>query len=119
MHKFKDLIAWQKSRVLEKDIYEVTKKILKEEIYGITSQIRRAAVSVPTNVSEGAGRRRNPQFLHFLDIVLGSAIEVENLLIISNDLEFTEESIQQKLEAKCIEIQKLIYGLMSKLSPQK
>lgn len=116
MHKFKELTAWQKSRTLVKDIYDLTKSFPKGEIYGLTSQIRRSVVSIPTNIAEGAGRRTNPQFLNFLDIALGSAIEVENLLILSNDLQFISDESLKINETKCIEIQKMIYGLMSKLS---
>ncbi len=116
MHKFKELTSWQKSRVLVKDIYDLTKSFPKEEMYCLTSQIRRACVSIPTNIAEGAGRRTNPQFLNFLDYALGSAIEVENLLILSNDLQFISDENLTINEAKCIEIQKMIYGLMSKLS---
>jgi four helix bundle protein len=116
MHKFKELTSWQKSRTFVKDIYDITKSFPKEEMYGLTSQIRRAAVSIPNNIAEGAGRRTNPQFSNFLDIALGSAIEVENLLILSNDLLFISDSNLKTNETKCIEIQKMIYGLMSKLS---
>lgn len=116
MHKFKELTAWQKSRTLVKEIYDLTKSFPKEEMYGLTSQIRRATVSIPTNIAEGAGRRTNPQFLNYLDYALGSAIEVENLLILSNDLQFISEENLRRNETKCIEIQKMLYGLMSKLS---
>ena len=116
MHRFKDLIAWQKSRILVKDIYSSTVSFPKEEIYGITSQIRRAVVSIPTNIAEGAGRRTNPQFLTFLDYALGSSIEVENLLILSNDLEFIDSEKYKILGLKVLEIQKLVYSLISKFS---
>ncbi len=104
MHKFKELSVWQKSRTLVKDIYDLTKSFPNEEIYGLTSQIRRATVSIPTNIAEGAGRRTNPQFANFLDIALGSAIEVENLLILSNDLEFISDENLKSNETKCVEI---------------
>jgi four helix bundle protein len=116
MHKFKELTAWQKSRTLVKEIYDLTKSFPKEEMYGLTSQIRRATISIPTNIAEGAGRRTNPQFLNFLDYALGSTIELENLLILSNDLQFISEENLKKNETKWIEIQKMLYGLMSKLS---
>jgi len=116
MHRFKELIAWQKSRALVKVIYNYTASFPKEEIYGITSQIRRASVSIPTNISEGCGRRTNAQFLNFLDYALGSSIEVENLLILSNDLNFINEENYKLLEAQCLEIQRLIYSLISKFS---
>jgi four helix bundle protein len=116
MHRFKELIAWQKSRNFVKDIYDTTSNFPKEEIYGITSQIRRASVSIPTNVAEGAGRRTDAQFLTFLDYALGSTIEVENLLILSRDLEFIDFERYQTLESKCLEIQKLVYSLISKFS---
>ncbi len=116
MHRFRQLTSWQKSRTFVKDIYDLTKSFPKEEIYGLTSQLRRASVSIPTNIAEGAGRKTNPQFSHFLNFALGSAIEVENLLILSNDLKFISDENLTINEAKCIEIQKMIYGLMSKLA---
>ena len=97
MHRFRQLSSWQKSRTFVKDIYDLTKSFPKEEIYGLTSQLRRASVSIPTNIAEGAGRKTNPQFSHFLNFALGSAIEVENLLILSNDLKFISDEYEQTI----------------------
>ena len=116
MHRFKELIAWQKGRSLVKDIYKSTIHFPKEEIYGLTSQIRRTSVSIPTNLAEGAGRRTNAQFLTFLDYAYGSSIEVENLLILSHDLGFIDSENYKNLESKCLEVQKLVYSLISKFS---
>ena len=92
MHNFKELIVWQKSRKLVKEVYLTVKKFPDEEKYGIISQIKRASISIPANISEGAGRRTNNDFSRFLDIATGSSFELETLIILSLDLEFLKES---------------------------
>ena len=92
INSHKDLIVWQKSFLLAKDIYKITRKLPQTEIYGITSQLRRASVSIPTNIAEGAGKGSNADFRRFLHIAFGSASEVEYLLFLSTELKFISES---------------------------
>ena len=75
---YKDLLAWQKAMALAEQVYAATEQFPQRELYGITSQLRRAAVSVPSNIAEGQGRRTSPDFLHFLSQARGSLLEIEN-----------------------------------------
>jgi four helix bundle protein len=93
MHQFKELGIWKKSRLFCSKIYNVTATFPSEEKFGITNQLRRASVSIPSNIAEGSSRNSNKDFARFLEIAIGSAYEVETQLLISSDLGFiTEES---------------------------
>ena len=111
MRDFKKYEVWQLGRKFSLDIYSNTKHFPKEEIYGITSQIRRATISIPTNISEGCGRNSDKEFAHFVNIALGSAHEVENLLILSNDLLYLEEKVFSELENEINKIKRKLYKL--------
>jgi len=82
----KDLEVWKESMLLAKEAYLLTKSFPKEELYGITSQIRRASVSVPSNIAEGAARSSDKEFIQFLYISLGSLSELETQILLSRDL---------------------------------
>lgn len=98
MTSYKDLIVWQKSRVLVRKIYLLTLKLPKEEIFGITNQIRRAVISIPSNIAEGYDRGSNKEFVRFLKIAKGSAAEVETQLILCIDLGYlTLDDIKEVL----------------------
>lgn len=88
MHKYKDLIVWQKSRVLVKDIYNLILDFPENERFGLISQIKRAVISNSSNIAEGAGRNSDKDFARFLDIANGSALELESQLYLSADLGF-------------------------------
>lgn len=113
-HNFKELIAWQKARKMVKEIYKVSRRFPKEERYGLTSQLRRAMVSVPTNIAEGCGRGTEKDLAHFLDIAFASAYEVETLVILSYDLEFINEEMFGTFSNDISEVQRLIYSLIKK-----
>lgn len=91
MHRFKDLEIWKQSRAFCKDIYEVTALFPEAEKFGLTSQLRRACISIPSNIAEGASRKSNKDFARFLEITLGSCYEIETQLLIATDLEFIKE----------------------------
>ena len=76
-NSYRDLVVWQKSMELTKKIYTITKDFPKEEVYGLTSQIRRSAVSIPSNIAEGKGRNSDKEFVRFLQISLGSLYELQ------------------------------------------
>lgn len=109
----KDLDAWKHSISLVTEIYEITKSFPKEEIYALTSQIRRAAVSIPSNIAEGSARQSDKEFIQFLYIALGSAVETETQLIIARNLNYTKDVslIFEKIES----VRKLIIGLIKHL----
>jgi four helix bundle protein len=103
MHRFKDLEIWKQSRLFCKDIYEITASFPEIEKFGLISQLRRASVSIPSNIAEGASRKSNKDFARFLEITIGSCYEVETQLLIANDLGFikveTLNPLLLKLEA--------------------
>ncbi len=115
MHNFKELKVWQLSRLLVKEVYEITSAFPATEKYGLTSQLKRCAVSMPANISEGCGRNTNKDFAHFLNISLGSAYELETLLIVSNDLNLVSEEQLNNITLKISEIQKMTFGLIKTL----
>ncbi|MGB2984644.1 MAG: four helix bundle protein [Phycisphaerae bacterium] len=89
---FRDLIAWQKAIEFCKQVYAVSTAFPDSERFGLTSQIRRAVVSIPSNIAEGYGRRRTKDYLRFLDVAHGSLCEVETQLVLSSELGFTNPS---------------------------
>ena len=101
MKTHKDLKIWQLGIELVKDVYKTTSTFPKDELYGLTSQLRRAAVSVPTNIAEGAARRGKKEFIHFLYIGLSSLSELETLLILAQELDYIEDC---KLQDQVTEI---------------
>ena len=115
MAHFKELLVWQKSIDFVTEIYRITETFPKTEIYGLISQIRRAAVSVPSNIAEGNSRRSNPDYLQFLKISRGSCAEIETQLIISRNLNFLDEDDYLKLNHEIIEISKMLNGLINSL----
>jgi four helix bundle protein len=115
MHNFKELIVWQKARKLVKDVYLTISLFPEDEKYGLISQIRRASVSIPANIAEGAGRNTDKDFGRFLDIANGSCFELETLLILAVDLDYLSKSKYDIILKDIEEIQKMIYGLRNKI----
>jgi four helix bundle protein len=115
MHKFKELEFWKKSRLFNKDIYLITNKFPDEEKFGFISQLRRASLSISSNIAEGCSRRSDKDFYRFLEIALGSAYEVDSQLILSFDLEFITENELEDLSKKNDAIIKMMSKFMSTL----
>ncbi|MBS9767215.1 MAG: four helix bundle protein [Flavobacteriaceae bacterium] len=116
MRDFKKYKVWELSHQFVLKIYGITEQFPQKEVYGITSQLRRASSSVPTNIAEGCGRKSDTEFSRFLTIALGSASEVEYLLILSKDLKFISEEDYQMLNEEMNTIKRKIYTLKTKLS---
>ncbi|ERJ60891.1 four helix bundle protein [Sphingobacterium paucimobilis] len=112
MKTHKDLDVWNKSMELVTAIYQHTKKFPKEEIYGLTNQIRRSAVSVPSNIAEGAARNHNKEYIQFLYIALGSASELETQLLIAKNLHYFNEEQSTLLLDRNDRIRKMLVGLI-------
>ena len=112
---FKELIAYQKSYELVKLVYIITKEYPKEEMYGMTSQIRRAAVSIPSNIAEGY-MRGSREYIQFLKIAFGSSAELETLLSLSKDLGLCEELDISKAVNLLQEVMKLLRTYLDKLT---
>jgi four helix bundle protein len=116
MQDFRNLTVWTAARALTKDVYELTRQFPQSEQFGITSQMRRASVSICSNIAEGCGRRGDPEFRRFLDIAMGSACELECELILAVDLRLIPESARAPLLARLIEIKRMLTGLSTRLS---
>ena len=112
----KDLIVWQKGIHLCKSVYGATEKFPKSEIYGIVSQMRRSAVSIPSNIAEGRSRNTTKDFLHFLSIALGSVSELETQIEIAKELSFLTEQKYIEINREIEEVSKMTVGLMKKLN---
>lgn len=115
MKTHKDLDVWKLSIDFVTEIYAKTKSYPKEEHFGITNQIRRAAVSVPSNIAEGAGRRSDKEFLQFLYIALGSVQEIDTQLLISLNLNYLTKSEYEILLIKLDQISKMLFGLIKSI----
>ncbi|HSW61296.1 MAG TPA: four helix bundle protein [bacterium] len=109
----KDLDVWKKAIEFVAEIYKITREFPKEEIYGLTSQIRRAAVSIPSNIAEGAARNSTKEFIQFLYIALGSSAETETQLIIAKEIGYIQK-VEEKLD-EIERIRKMILGLIRHL----
>jgi four helix bundle protein len=112
---YRDLEVWQKARKLVVRVYRLTSTFPKEELYGLTSQLRRAAVSVPSNIAEGKSRRATKDYMRFLDIAYGSAAELETQLYIACDLNYTTGKKIKLLLADYAEVGRMLNGLLSSL----
>jgi four helix bundle protein len=113
--RFEEIIAWQKARVLVREVYLVCAGTRLSKDFGLKDQIRRAAVSAMTNIAEGFGRKTDGDFAHFLDVARASALEVESLLYVARDLEYIQESEFEKIYGLSEETVSLISGFTSYL----
>ena len=119
MKTHKDLEAWKNSISLVTEIYQLSEKFPKSEMFGLVSQIRRAAVSIPSNIAEGAARSHDKEFIQFLYIALGSLSEVETQLIISVNLGFTKQDTCNTINEQLKIIRSQILGLINYLSKNR
>ncbi|MDX3912034.1 MAG: four helix bundle protein [Pseudosphingobacterium sp.] len=117
MRDFKKLIVWQKSHCLAINIYKYTSSFPKEEAFGLISQMRRAALSISSNIAEGSAQESHLQFNRFLIIASGSAAELDCQLLLSKDLGFIDESIYVALQQQITEVRKIIHSFKKKLKP--
>lgn len=115
MHNYKKLNVWVSSISLVKNIYKLTRKFPKDEMFVLTQQLRRAAISIPSNIVEGAGRNSNAQFKNFLQISIGSCYEAETQLIISKELEYISEEELDTISKELDSIMKMNHNLQKTL----
>ena len=113
--RFEDIQAWQKARILSKDIYLITKQGEFSRDYDLRSQIRRSGVSIMTNIAEGQGRRTDKDFANFLNISLGSIAETKSHIYLALDLDYINKTIFDDLYQKLDEIGKMVFALSSHL----
>lgn len=113
---YRDLVVWQKAMMLTKAVYESSKAFPREEQFGLTQQLRRSAVSVPSNIAEGSGRGTTQDYIRFLQIARGSLFEAQTQIELSRDLQFLPEPQTTEILALCNEIERMLNALITKLS---
>ena len=115
MQDFKKLKVGEKGHQLTLAVYKLTSRFPKDELHGLTSQMRRAAVSVVSNIAEGCGRTGGQDFARFLQMAAGSACELEYQLLLSHDLDFLKTEEYHKLETSVIEVKRMLSALIHRL----
>jgi four helix bundle protein len=116
MRDYKKLTVWEKSYTFGIRLYTITKSFHKEELYGLTSQLRRAAISIPSNIAEGSRRSTEKDFRSFLHIAYGSGAELEVQILFAKDLGYIDTQTSTSLLAKLSEIMKMLNAFIQKLS---
>jgi four helix bundle protein len=116
---YRDLQVWQKSMVLARDVYDLTKRFPSEEKFGLASQMRRCAVSIPSNIAEGHARQGTAEFQHSVSIAMGSVAELETQVILSADLGYTEESPRDHLLTELDTLGRMLRGLLASLARKR
>ena len=116
---FKDLVAWQKAHGLAVNIYKATEIFPKGEQFGLTNQVRRAIVSVASNIAEGFGRRTKADRIHFYDMARASLHEVQAQLMVARDVGFMQDTVHEKIDTFSIECHKILTGLINKTNGTK
>ncbi len=115
MKDFRQLKVWERSHQLALEVYKATKEFPKEELYGLTSQIRRASMSIPTNIAEGCGQNTDANFARFLQMAMGSASETEYQLILARDLGFLNKERYDTLNIDITEVKRMLASLLKTL----
>jgi four helix bundle protein len=117
LRSYQELIGWKKGIELVTDVYRLTQKFPKQEIYGLTSQIRRAAVSIPSNIAEGQGRMSRGEFKQFLGHARGSVFELESQVLIARNLAYLNLEEGEFLLERIVELGRVLNGLLKSLDP--
>jgi four helix bundle protein len=115
MHNFRELKIWQRSMDLAEQVYKMTVYFPKEEIYGLSSQLKRCAVSVPSNISEGAGRATNRQFRHFLEFSMGSCNEIQTQTELAGRFNYISIDLRNQILEEALQVYKMILGFYNSL----
>lgn len=116
---YKELHVWEKAIELAKIVYTITEKIPHKEIFGLTSQMKRAAVSIPSNIAEGQARHYTKEFVQFLHQALGSLAELDTQTLIAKELNYINVNDKSEIENRINELQKMLHGLLKKLSASR
>lgn len=115
MKTFRDLLIWQKAMNLVTNTYQITQKFPKEELFGLTSQIRRSAISLPSNIAEGYGRDSNKELLRFIKIVIGSLFEFQTQIEIAKNINYLNENEFKNLYEETRELEAMIISFSKRL----
>jgi four helix bundle protein len=115
MQDFRNLIVWQRAHELVLGVYRATRMFPKEELFCLTSQLRRACISIPSNIAEGCGRGGDAEFCRFLQIAMGSACEAEYQLLLARDLTYVNEQDYETVNGLTVEVKRMLASLIQKL----
>jgi len=116
MTGFRDLLVWQKGKELATHVYSLTNNLPKEELFALTSQIRRCAVSIPSNIAEGYGRRHKQDYIRFLEIARSSLYELQTQLEISKNVNYLNNEDFNAIIEKCLELEKMLNSFIKKIA---
>ncbi len=116
LSSYRELIVWQKAIEMVSDVYRITRSFPRNEMFGLTAQMRRSAVSVPSNIPEGQGRATRGEFIQFLCNARGSLFELETQLAIASTLKYLEPNVARELTAKATEVARILNGLLTSLN---
>lgn len=119
MNQYQNLKVWQRAKEVAVEHYKLTATFPRHEQFGLTSQLRRSAVSIPSNIGEGAGRNTKGEFIQFLGIATGSAYELETQLFIAYDLSYLDNKTFAKIHQMLQEVTKMLYSFRQHLSSKK
>nr|WP_297786452.1 four helix bundle protein [uncultured Allomuricauda sp.] len=112
---FEQIVSWKKARELNKEIYKITCDNRFQRDFALRDQIRRASISISSNIAEGYGRKTNKEFIYFLNVAKASCYEVKSQLYLTMDIEYVDDEVFRKLYALCDEISKTLHGLIKHL----
>jgi len=119
MQNYKNLDVWQTAHLLAVNVYKATMTFPKEELYGLTSQIRRASVSIPSNIAEGCGRNGDPEFGRFLQFALGSSNELEYQLLLAYELKYLDDEIYKDITSQIDHTRRMLIALLKKMNDKE
>lgn len=115
INSYKELIVWQKSMDLARNVYSLSQKFPKEELYGLTSQIRRSTISIPSNIAEGYARKSRKEYVQFYSIAYGSVLELQTQLILCKDFGYISMGDFSKVDSLVDEVSRMLHSLIYKL----
>ena len=118
MRDFRELKVWQKAHQLTLSVYKATRRFPKDEMYGLTSQMRRASTSIAANIAEGSGRGTDPEMVRFLHIAMGSAAELEYLLLLARDLAYLNGMTYEQLTNEVTQVKRMLTSFIQKLKAE-
>ncbi|MDA0779460.1 MAG: four helix bundle protein [Bacteroidetes bacterium] len=119
IQSYKDLLIWKKGMALVKSVYLLCEQLPKEEVFGLQSQMKRAAISIPSNIAEGYGRNYTQNYVQFLRITRGSLLELETQLIISKELKLVGNKLCQKVQGLITEENKMLNAFIKSISKER
>lgn len=115
---FRDLLVWQKAMVMVTEVYRLSRGFPKDELYALTSQLRRCAVSIPSNIAEGFGRHSTNDYIRYLRMSMGSLCELQTQLEIAQNLEYLGSGVTESIQESAREIERMLSSLLNKLQNQ-